>query len=1130
VKNGVPFASDTSFLPGFNEASLDVSETGIEFETLSTPGAPTGSTQFFGATLGFGLNVYADVDGITAPDGTYDAQEGSLLTHPADILKHWIEVVGGETIDSTSYAALITNLGMNKLALDARAFGLTWEQVLGRIAYESRVNIVPEETSSGRVWKVLSAGSDYKWPDPTESITVHGDGFIDNGRDLEQMSAYHTFRYGLDSSLGTGEEAFRGIAVANPTTSDVSVTAAQLTSAEERFGDVDSQPVFFLGIRDKFTAEEVAGYIVHESIAEDRRVFSIDEIPWYEGYTLEVGDMRWIVPPWNRLLQSDDRVFSHDALGDWVASGATPSLETAVNYVYEGSGSIKATSISSTYCGVKINDYSASSGGSLRDCRNLALSIRCYVPTATYDLLESTGAALEFRVGSSSAFGSDWVAFGVSRSRIVADTWQRWIVPLSSTPTSSAGTVDLSGIKAWGWAFILENAPLSSLVAYWDDARLVNDPVSVRVIEVVKNTETEHVSIQCVEVPPTPTAVAAAPPSDPTSIYYVQQARQIYTDLGSEQESRRVFARDGNRTESLNHFVSLLPREVTSAASAPHMLISFDSPTETILTQTIRVWITQGTVAGSDVELRDLSSIDPEGQYATIGSISSVEMPTAGDIPLLFEFGPLTTSTNWLMLQLVTDADGMQEGGGTGARIFQVERELFDTLTPADSIVAANSPAAGGTGADLDNAVDGDEDTYAELDDGEYIHVDWAAPAAYDAQLVRFLIDSNDPSNYPEAFSAYLGDQRGGSPTAVLTIDTAPSVTDYIVSSQDQDAEKVWVQLYTTTADDDLYLYSETGLGKLRVYAIERNAVRIPDRIYSQLAERREPNTNVHSNGRGGVLTPTAPSGNIAGRFRQIEVLDEHIHWFPSKTIDINHWQAFQFPSPPTAISTTQTIRFRAKASDVSTSDQLVVGTGTSKTSQTTIDTLTIGTTGYEEYSITTALTGDWFTFKPEAGGRSFRIMEVRRELPDTTYPTVEVQSGASTAGTGADLANAIDGDSDTYATLTPNDHIQVTFAAPSGSPTVQLITIRLKNAGQFATSGFSCWLGGLRDVGTPAFDDDYWNMFHVGNFSAPFEIQFYVSSLSNDFYLYNESGGEIYHQNLHNYHIHSITREMLEF
>lgn len=247
-----------------------------------------------------------------AGSSPFDAAPGALLEKPTDVLIHWIENIGGAVHDATSFATALTNLGADKWALDARTLGLTWPQVAARMQHGARSNLIPEVTATGIAWKLLQAESDYEWPAASGSI-ADWDRFVEAGRDLRELATRYRFPYGYNAALGIDETAWTALVVATPDQSDVSVSAAQLATAEATFGRFDAEPVTLPTILEEATAEEIAGYYVNEGIRL-AALFLISGVPWWDAYLVEVGDLKNVTPPW---ASSSVKVRVIEYVKDW---------------------------------------------------------------------------------------------------------------------------------------------------------------------------------------------------------------------------------------------------------------------------------------------------------------------------------------------------------------------------------------------------------------------------------------------------------------------------------------------------------------------------------------------------------------------------------------------------------------------------------------------------------------------------------------------------------------------------------------------------------------------------------------------------------------------------------------------
>jgi hypothetical protein len=227
---------------------------------------------------------------------------GDVMHHPADIIRHWVEEVGGEKLDMASYATLHTSLTSAVLwGFDVRSLGFTWEEVLQRMCFEARCNIVAVETPYGRVWKLLHADHDYGFgAAPSGSVITQTHAMTDIGRSVDDIASHFSFRYAYDASLAGGgtEEDYKLALVANPDDSDVPITTTLIGNAVARFGARDSGPIAFRCIQGDPAAEDVAGYLVQERMANDRRVFELREVAWFDALPHDVGDIVSITAPW----------------------------------------------------------------------------------------------------------------------------------------------------------------------------------------------------------------------------------------------------------------------------------------------------------------------------------------------------------------------------------------------------------------------------------------------------------------------------------------------------------------------------------------------------------------------------------------------------------------------------------------------------------------------------------------------------------------------------------------------------------------------------------------------------------------------------------------------------------------
>jgi len=232
----------------------------------------------------------------------YEAGAGEVLELGVDVARHWIEVIGGASMDATSLATSVTNLGTNILGGDARGWGSNYQEVLSHIGYLTRSNFFPEETSTGTVWKMLQAESDYTWPASGGTLDLfQEEDVVDAGRDrgLDLFSG-RLFLYSYAPNLGGGDEAYRAAIRIGSDQNDASakVSAGTISTAVAAFGEKEAPVAFLLGVNDSDTAIEVSGYYYTEGARTGAKIIFIRNLSHSQGYALEVGDIRDLVLPW----------------------------------------------------------------------------------------------------------------------------------------------------------------------------------------------------------------------------------------------------------------------------------------------------------------------------------------------------------------------------------------------------------------------------------------------------------------------------------------------------------------------------------------------------------------------------------------------------------------------------------------------------------------------------------------------------------------------------------------------------------------------------------------------------------------------------------------------------------------
>ncbi len=253
---------------------------------------------------GLDVELFADIDGYKAPTASpaYKAGAGVLMEKPADIIRHWIEVIGGGIIHAASYDALAIDHGSNVWAFDVRGFGQTWQSIAESLQFEGRLNLVPEEAASLTNWKMLAAKSNYNWPDASvASVITEWERFTEETRKLEEIITGYVFRYAYRSNLGIDDRSFDRLLVANIDESELNfVGSPDILAVQNAYGFREAPELPLFAIQDEDTAKDVAGYIVHEGIRV-AALYRVIGVPWWEAFDKEVGDIITVTPPWTSV-------------------------------------------------------------------------------------------------------------------------------------------------------------------------------------------------------------------------------------------------------------------------------------------------------------------------------------------------------------------------------------------------------------------------------------------------------------------------------------------------------------------------------------------------------------------------------------------------------------------------------------------------------------------------------------------------------------------------------------------------------------------------------------------------------------------------------------------------------------
>lgn len=274
--------------------------TDVTVTNVSLSGATLSPAEIAAAEFGYGLEFYADVEGVLASGGNYSVGNGTLLQHPSDIIRYVIAELCGEghgAIEDASFDASVTNLPSAALACSIDELDAVEAGILGRLAFEARSNLVPVQTATVRKWRLLQAQSTYDFPAATVATITEGE-WTEHGIDADEISTRLRAIYDRDPSLGTDIDAYRAVVRIDVDQNDVSVpSVGDLTAAEASYGRRELDAIELPCTSSLATAEGMLGYLAHESIRAPRTYIGTD-IPWWDAYALELGDIVPIEVEW----------------------------------------------------------------------------------------------------------------------------------------------------------------------------------------------------------------------------------------------------------------------------------------------------------------------------------------------------------------------------------------------------------------------------------------------------------------------------------------------------------------------------------------------------------------------------------------------------------------------------------------------------------------------------------------------------------------------------------------------------------------------------------------------------------------------------------------------------------------
>ena len=187
-----------------------------------------------------------------------------------------------------------------RLAGDLRAAGNAFGEVLARLGFESRTNLLASYTQSATLYKALNAGGDYAYPASGGTLAD-----IVALRESRKVAAelVNRFRaaYAFDpsQSLATVESFSKLLRVdADQNDLDGVIPTADLTASETALGERLGELLGFRFLQDIDSVSEVFGFYVHEHLRASAARFGVT-VPLRDGYALEPGDIRSLQPRWS---------------------------------------------------------------------------------------------------------------------------------------------------------------------------------------------------------------------------------------------------------------------------------------------------------------------------------------------------------------------------------------------------------------------------------------------------------------------------------------------------------------------------------------------------------------------------------------------------------------------------------------------------------------------------------------------------------------------------------------------------------------------------------------------------------------------------------------------------------------
>jgi hypothetical protein len=250
-----------------------------------TQSIQTQTSQIEAAAGGTGLQFFAVCDGPEIPDEEGPGTTGELMSHPADVIFHWLRRVGGiplADIDASSFDDTATNLGSGYVwGFDARNLGATWGEILLQMGYEARANVA-NLISSG--WSMLTAQTTHDFPAAAVTVDSYGD-LITIGKDDAELKSRLTVYFAHDPRFESSDNrSFQQVKTTDPTLQAV-------IDREEEFGRNDAEPYFlFCSTSQGATGVDDWKLYMEQELGRFARLFACRVDHW-QSYPLELGDV-----------------------------------------------------------------------------------------------------------------------------------------------------------------------------------------------------------------------------------------------------------------------------------------------------------------------------------------------------------------------------------------------------------------------------------------------------------------------------------------------------------------------------------------------------------------------------------------------------------------------------------------------------------------------------------------------------------------------------------------------------------------------------------------------------------------------------------------------------------------------